>query len=503
MITPLLVSLSLLAPATVEPVPPAPAPATRAQDPDPEYAQRLADAGEDTGKLWDLAEWCKERDLREERKSTLLKIIEIDGDHEQARKALGHRQYDGKWFESYSALSKYRREEEKRMEEQGLVRFNDGWAPAADVPFLRMGWEKDPSGNWTHPAELARRQEDARLSSEGWTRQGMTWVSPEDQAKVDEGLWKCGEDWLPLEEANEYHSQLLQWWESPGEHFVLLATVPRAADGTGAVAWATWWADQCWEDLARATGVQPTQPPSVLVLNSLQQYNTFAAGDQGQQIPPSEITGASSVHFAFLADALFDPRVQPPMWRGMGVCFWDRADEAMAVWGQYAVRHAAALSYLEAVDPSWETISNAVANPGNMQVAAFWNEKKLPRWLHYGIASYCERYAKDPQAGEGGDPWAFRAWAIQNLRAGGELQPLEQIFSMNLDPNDPAGSVRRIHEAGLLVSFVLDGGCEPVSAAHEALKQALAAGEDTAEQVQALQQALADHLDELKAYAKF
>jgi hypothetical protein len=138
-----------------------------------------------------------------------------------------------------------------------------------------------------------------------------------------------------------------------------------------------------------------------------------------------------------------------------------------------------------------------------MQVAAFWNEKKLPRWLHYGIASYCERYAKDPQAGEGGDPWAFRAWAIQNLRAGGELQPLEQIFAMNLDPNDPAGSVRRIHEAGLLVSFVLDGGCEPVSAAHEALKQALAAGEDTAEQVQTLQQALADHLDELKAYAKF
>jgi hypothetical protein len=63
--------------------------------------------------------------------------------------------------------------------------------------------------------------------------------------------------------------------------------------------------------------------------------------------------------------------------------------------------------------------------------------------------------------------------------------------------------VRRIHEAGLLVSFLLDGDCEPVSAAHEALKQAFAAGEDTAEQVQALQQALVDHLDELKAYAKY
>jgi hypothetical protein len=187
----------------------------------------------------------------------------------------------------------------------------------------------------------------------------------------------------------------------------------------------------------------------------------------------------------------------------MGVCFWDYDDEGLRVWGQYAVRHAAALSYMEAVDPSWETISQAIANPGSLQIESFWNEKKLPRWFHYGLASYCERYAQDRSVGEGGDPWSFRAWAVQNLRSGGELEPLEQVFAMNLDPNDPAASVRRIHEAGLLVSFVLDGDCAPVKAAHEALVAAFAGGEDTAEQVQALQQALVDNLDQLKAYAKF
>ena len=51
--------------------------------------------------------------------------------------------YDDKWFESYAALSKYKREEAQRMlDEHGLVRHGDDWVPEVDLPYLRMGWVK-------------------------------------------------------------------------------------------------------------------------------------------------------------------------------------------------------------------------------------------------------------------------------------------------------------------------------------------------------------------------
>jgi hypothetical protein len=509
MITLTLAALSLVAPTSAEAATAPPAPACFQQDTDPEYEKKIADAGNDVAKLWAVHEWCKERELRDLSKQTLQKIIAIDPNHEEARKALGHRLYDGKWFESYSALSKYRKEEEARMAEKGLVRFNDGWAAAAEVPYLRMGWVKDDGGVWVHPSVIDQRKQEADLKSKGYVQQGLTWISPEEQkeaavlAKPAEGKWKCGEEWKPLEEANTYHAQLLQWWEQPGEAFIVLTTLPRASQGANyPLEWAGFWADKCQPDLQRLVGIVPHEKPSVLVLDSLEQYNRLAQGDPNAGIPPSEVSGASSVHYAHFADALLDTRMQPPLWRGMGVCYWDYDDPKVGPWGPYAVRHAAGLSYMAAVDPSWDTVSQAVANPSNMQLGSFWTEKKLPRWMHYGAASYCERFMQDPHAKDG-DPWVFRAFALQQLRSAGPLDPLDTIYTVALDPNDADGSQRHIHEAGLLVSFILDGNCAPVSAAHDALKKAFASGGSTAEAVQGLQKALADNIEALNKFAGY
>ena len=43
--------------------------------------------------------------------------------------------------------------------------------------------------------------------------------------------------------------------------------------------------------------------------------------------------------------------------RGAGVCYWDTLTESLAPYGQHAVRHAAAQSYVEAIDPSWNAVS--------------------------------------------------------------------------------------------------------------------------------------------------
>jgi hypothetical protein len=495
----LLCAILLTSPAALEAAGALPAPLV-AQDPNPDYDKRLAEAKGDAAKLWELHLWCLEQERRDLSKATLLLIIEADPEHQEARKVLGHRAYDGKWFESYSALSKYRREEEKRMLDQGgLVRFNDGWARPEDIPFLRMGWTKDEkSGVWLDPTAMERAADDERKQAGGWKRQDMTWISPDEVAKIDQNLWKCGDKWLPIEEANAYHSQLFQWWEQPGEHVIALGTLPRQQ-----MDWARWWADQSYPDLVRALGVEPRTKPSFLVLNSLQQYNIFAGGDPALGIRGTEISGSSALHFAYFAEAWVDGSTQPPVYRGQGVCFWDVNDEKLTNWGQYAVRHAAAHSYMEAIDPSWDTISQAFVNPENLQIATFWNEKKIPRWLRYGIASYCERYSRDPSAQSGADPWAFRAWSVQNLRAGGPLDELPVIFAMNLDAADAVGSIRRIHEAGLIVSYILDGDNAALKGAHEAFKAALASGKGQAEAATALQDAVTANLEQLKAYGKF
>jgi hypothetical protein len=480
-------------PAAQEPKP--------AEEPNPEYDAKLAEAGKDPAKLWAVHEWCLTAERRDLSKATLLKLIEVEPDHAEARKQLGHREYDGKWFESYSALSKYRREEDKRMlEEKGVVRFNDGWARPEDIPYLRMGWTKDEAtGLWLDPHAAAAVELETRRTANGWKRQDNTWVSPDEFEFLEKDLWKCGEQWLELDKANEYHSQLYQWWEWPGERFVAMGTVPREN-----MEWARWWADGCYPELVRVLGLEPKRKPSFLVLKDLAQYNSFAAGDQNLGLPATEISGSSSVHFAYFAEAFIDGRVQPPVYRGQGVAFWDVDDEKLRGWGQYAVRHAAAHSYMEAIDPSWETISQAFANPGNLQLNTFWAEKKIPRWLRYGVAAYCERYVRDPSVAAGAEgQWAIRDWAIGQVRGGGELDPLEVIFALNIDANDPAGSARRIQEAGLLVSFMIDGNCAPVTAAHQAFRAALMAGKEQAETAQALQKALAEHTAELKKYAGY
>ena len=70
---------------------------------------------------WDLAEWCRERNLARLRALHLERIIELDGDHEKARQALHYRRVRGEW--------KTRKQE---MEEQGYVYYKGNWMTAQE-----------------------------------------------------------------------------------------------------------------------------------------------------------------------------------------------------------------------------------------------------------------------------------------------------------------------------------------------------------------------------------
>jgi tetratricopeptide (TPR) repeat protein len=484
---------------------PAPVPVVSWFQEDAEVDAQIAAAGKDAAKLMELAASLKTAGKDDAAKKVFKKVIEIDPNHAEARKELRHHNYDGKWFESYAELSKYRREETAKMKEKGLVKWKDQWVPEADKPYMDMGWEKDAGGKWVNPVEVAREKQISELRAAGheFRADDSSWVAPNEMDKWRSLLWKCGTEWLDMAKADEFHSRIGQWWVLDGEHFTTTSTTDwMGANEARAIAETT------YADLKRLFGMNPAKKPHFIVLNSIDQYNKFSAGDQELQLPPSESEGFSSLHYAYFADVLFDPSVQPPQFAGCGVAFWDRKGP-QAAFGPYAVRFAAAQSFCEAIDPSWNAVAELIASiSGGAQpnAGAFWTEKRIPRWLRYGAASYVERFAKMP-AGDGGNPWANREWAMAELKKKGGIRKVEDIFSFPLDLNDLDGSGRLYHEAGLVVSFLLDGadGDKKLRTRHDAFKAMLKATpfdkKKFDEAVKDLQDELAKNERDIKKFA--
>ncbi len=289
-------------------------------------------------------------------------------------------------------------------------------------------------------------------------------------------------------------------WQLEGEHFRVATTVDRDS-----AAWIPWWADQTWPDLVRLFGRAPEVKPLLVCVRDIPQYNVFAGGDPAAGRAPNEAHGWSSIHYAFFADAYLDQALEPLLWRGAGACYWDTGDPALSPYGQHAVRHAAAHSFVEEFDPSWDYVSQVVTSGQTFQSPPFWREKRIPLWLRYGAASYVERFFRDLSVDqESGDPWWARKWALQNLSQAGGMRPLEEVFRYTPDPNQPEDGGRWIGETGLLVSFLLDGGCQALEEVHAAFKAAIAAGdgEGIATTTAELERALLSQESALRSWAE-
>ena len=63
-----------------------------------EYARRAVAAPDTEEGQWQLAEWCREQSLFDQRKAHLRRLIELNSNHEQARRLLGFQFLDGQWI---------------------------------------------------------------------------------------------------------------------------------------------------------------------------------------------------------------------------------------------------------------------------------------------------------------------------------------------------------------------------------------------------------------------
>src|SRR5258708_7644439 len=188
---------------------------------DPALDAKIAAAGKDVAKLLELANSYTASAQEDSAKKVFRKVLELDANNETAHKGLRHQLYDKKWFESFAELSKYKREEAAKMKQKGLARFKDDWVPEADLPFLNMGWTKDEKGVFQNPVAVAKAKQVEEWEAAGYKFRAddNTWIAPNETEKWAALLWKCGEDWLDMDKANEFHSKPEHTWELAGDHF--------------------------------------------------------------------------------------------------------------------------------------------------------------------------------------------------------------------------------------------------------------------------------------------
>ena len=480
----------LLAILPLAPLPtPDPAP-TRAltfqDDSKKEYETRRSEADGDATKLWALVDWCEANSLEKEKRSCLRALLKIDDGDRKAHELLGHLFYDDQWFTSQKKLDAHKKKEDERMaKEKGLVRFKGEWVKEEDIPFLKKGLSKSADGKWVDAAAIKRLEE-------GWVQQDLTWISPDEFEKMEAGLWKCGEDWLSLEDANNYHSEVMRWWVIPGDYFTLYSTLPREVAER-----AMGEAERTFRDLVRAYGQSSTDPLGVAVLNSGEQYNRFAGGDDSW--PGTDALGLSSIHGAFFADAMMD--FEERKWMGMGTAYWDYKSDAGNSFGPNFTRHAAGQSFGEFIDPSPKAIKKFErSEQAQFSVDDFYGEKKIPAWFRYGVSSYVERYFIDAFVGADGNPYWAREWSVSNIARAGGLDPLSTVFEMAVGVDNP-DSGKLLNESGLLVAFMLDGDSPELKQAHAATKAAMKSGKGLDKAFMNLEKALEQDIDKLRMFA--
>ena len=460
---------------------------SNAQDVVEEFEKRFAEAGDDIEKLWQVHNYCVTYNLSSQDRKVLRAIIDLDPDHKQAREASGHIFFDDQWFKSEKKYLAHKAKlEEKEAKAAGLVKYKGEWVHPDDVEKIKAGLRKTEDGQWVSE-ELYER------ISKGFILHDLMWISPEEVAEADAGKFKCGEEWLELAEANKYHRLTDRFWKIPSfdDRFHIYATTDREV--------AIKALDQASEiipDVVRILGKVPSEPVVFALLRSAKQYGTFAAGDSALDVQPTELRGLSSIHGAYFAEVWFNENSDH---MGAGVGYWDASSDAGNSFGKLFARHAAALSIVEALDPSPKAME-VTKKKRDFDIEAFLDEKKLPDWLRFGTASYCERYYLDKA--RNADPVALRKWSVANIKSRGAFDSLSTIFKMKLSVDDPDQSGKLLNEAGLVVAFLIDGENAAVKEKHAAFKIAFRNGGSIEKEIRALEAALLDAEADLRKFGE-
>jgi hypothetical protein len=103
-----------------------------------EYEVLAADTPDEVDAQWELSEWCRQNGLRAQREEHLRRIIELDPEHERARRGLGHVRFEGEWTTR-----------EAVMEARGYVKHGSRFVTQQERDLLQAKEAaQEVEGNW-------------------------------------------------------------------------------------------------------------------------------------------------------------------------------------------------------------------------------------------------------------------------------------------------------------------------------------------------------------------
>jgi hypothetical protein len=112
-----------------------------------EYAELARTAADTVESHWELAEWCRDRKLRELAQRHLTRILELDPNHEEARAILGFRKKDGEWMTRDDVMAA-----------RGMVMYKGRYVTRQHVELLERQEEaKVTHADWANKLEQLRR----------------------------------------------------------------------------------------------------------------------------------------------------------------------------------------------------------------------------------------------------------------------------------------------------------------------------------------------------------
>lgn len=117
-----------------------------------EYRRRAPTAPDTVESQWALAQWCKQRGLRDRLRVHLLRVVELDPNHAEARTMLGHQQHNGQWMSR-----------QQMMAARGMVRYDGDYRTRQEVALLEAAKQaKGVNASWKERLGRWRRNLDAR-----------------------------------------------------------------------------------------------------------------------------------------------------------------------------------------------------------------------------------------------------------------------------------------------------------------------------------------------------
>ncbi len=466
---------------------------------DPDLPVEVAKAKGEVLDLWELYRRYSDEGQVSSAEAVLRNLLRSYPNHGGAHRVLGHVLHGERWFTTQAALDHFLwTQDEAIAKAKGHVLHKGVWMHPDERAIANKVRIKDPeTGQW-----LTRKEQ--KQLTDGWVRQDLNWVAPDQAVNVDAGLWLVDGEWLGLDEANRRHTRLDQMWVIPGAEIWVHSSADR-----GVALLAQQHMTRALWDMRRVFGVEPILPLEVAILRDQEQYDRLAFGAVDGRRPAFHAGRTQVIHHGYFAESRFLRDGRRRTFAGLGVGYWEAQSQHGSLYGVHSARLAAGLAYVEGIDPSPKATKSVkgAKSIDSEYYERYQSEKKLPAWLRIGGAVFAERFFFDKsvdttvETDPAPDPFWARTWSLKNLAGRGKMRSLDEIFAFELDPQDPYDGQTLLIEAGLLVSFMLDGDCEPVKEAHLAFRQALVEGRMKPSHLTALTRAIRANEDALRSYA--